>query len=93
LMKKEGISFPEAVRELARRYGVHIPIDQISPEQKKRVTERDQLLKVNKLAKEFYQNKLNGPDGETARKYLSKRRLSRETINSFELGYAPDGWE
>jgi len=93
LMKKEGMSFPEAVRDLARRYGVHIPIAQVSPEQKKQIAERDQLLKVNRLAKEFYQSKLNGAGGETARKYLSKRRLSQETIESFELGYAPDGWD
>ncbi len=93
LMKKDGVSFPEAVRTLARRYGVHIPLSQVTPEQKKRMTERDQLLKVNRLAKEFYQNRLNGPGGEIARKYLSKRRLTRETIDSFELGYAPDGWD
>lgn len=93
LMKKEGLSFPEAVRSLARRYGIHIPIDQVSPEEKKRITEKDRLLKVNRLAKEFYQSRLTGPEGERARKYLSKRKLSQKTIDSFELGYAPDGWD
>ena len=92
-MKKEGLSFPEAVRNLARRYGVHIPLAQVSPEQKKRITERDQLLKVNRIAKEFYQNRLKGPGGEVARTYLSKRGLNQATIDSFELGYAPGGWD
>ncbi len=93
LMKKEGMSFPEAVRDLARRTGVHIPVESISPEQKQRMTERDQLLKVNRLAKDFYQSRLKGSGGENAMKYLQKRRISRETIDTFQLGYAPEGWD
>ena len=92
LMKKEGMSFPEAVRDLAKRYGVHIPKGHVSPEQQERMTERDQLFTVNRLAKEFYQARLGGPEGELARNYLKKRQLTQETIDKFELGYAPDGW-
>jgi DNA primase len=93
LMKKEGMSFPEAVRDLARRTGIHIPEGQVSPEQKKRLDEREKLMKVNRLAKEFYQGKLNGPDGEAARKYLENRGMAAETIDTFQIGYAPDGWD
>lgn len=93
LIKKEGMSFPEAVRDLARRAGVHIPMGSVSPEQKQRMTERDQLLKVNRLAMEFYQSRLKGPGGEQARNYLGKRRLNPEIIETFQLGYAPDGWD
>jgi DNA primase len=93
LMKKEGMNFPEAVRDLARRTGIHIPTGPISPEQKQRMTEREQLLKVNRLTKDFYQGRLKGPGGELARKYLDRRRLDHETIETFQLGYAPDGWD
>jgi DNA primase len=93
LMKKEGMNFPEAVRDLARRVGVHIPLGPVSVEEKQRMTQRDQLLKVNRLANEFYQGRLNGPDGGRAREYLEKRRLNREIIDRFQLGYAPDGWD
>ncbi len=44
LMKKEGLSFPEAARLLAKRCGIEIPTSQISPEQKRRITEREKLL-------------------------------------------------
>lgn len=93
LMKKEGMSFPEAVRDLARRAGIHIPQGHVSPEQKRRMTERDELLKINRIAKEFYESRLRGPGGEKARGYLTKRKLNQETIDAFQLGYAPDGWD
>jgi DNA primase len=93
LMKKEGMSFPEAVRDLARRAGIHIPTGPVSPEQKRRMTEREQLLKINRLAKDFYQNRLKGPNGKAARKYLETRRLQPEIIDAFQLGFAPDGWD
>jgi DNA primase len=93
LMKKEGMSFPEAVRDLARRTGIHIPTGPVSPEQKQRMTEREQLLKVNRLAKEFYQGRLKGPGGDMARKYLAGRKLDMEIIDRFQIGYAPDGWD
>ena len=93
LMKKEGMNFPEAVRDLARRTGINIPEEQVSPEQKKRLDEREKLLKVNRLAKDFYQGKLKGAGGEAARKYLEKRGLAAETIDTFQIGYAPNGWD
>lgn len=93
LMKKEGLSFPEAVRDLARRYGVHIPTTHISPEQKRKMTERDQVMAVNRLAMEFFQRNLKSASGDKAKRYLEKRGLRQETIDALQLGFAPDGWE
>jgi DNA primase len=94
LMKQEGFSFPEAARHLAKRHGVDIPERPLSPEQKKKISERENLLDINRRAGEFYhQALLNNNAGQKARTYLSKRGISEKTIVDFKLGYALDGWD
>lgn len=94
LMKQEGFSFPEAARHLAKRHGVDIPARPLSPEQKKKISERENLLDINRRAMGFYhQALLNSSAGQTARSYLSKRGISQKTIIDFKLGYARDGWD
>ncbi len=94
LMKQEGMSFPEAVRALARRYGIEVPDRKLSPGQKRRLDEREQLLAINRMALEYYRRALNGsPEGGKAPMYLQRRKLSGETVDRFKLGYAPGGWD
>lgn len=94
IMKQEGLSFPEAVRKLASRYGIDIPIKSLSPELKRRVGEKESLLELNRQAMEFFQHALlNYPAGERARSYLEERKISRKTTDDFKLGYAPAGWD
>jgi DNA primase len=94
LMKQEGFTFPDSVRYLAKRYGVDIPDKPLSPEQKKKISEREMLLDVNRRAMGFYhQALLSSAAGEKARSYLSKRGISQKTIEDFKLGYAYDGWD
>ena len=94
LMKHQGVSFPEAVRQLAERYGIQLPRREMSPEQKKRLSERDQMFQLNRLALEFYCHVLRKDKiGGTARDYLKKRGFSPETATAFNLGYAPPGWD
>ena len=94
LMKQEGFSFPEAARHLAKRYGVDIPHKPLSPEQKKKISERESLLDINRRAGGFYhQALLNSTAGQKANSYLSKRGISQKTIVDFKLGYAHDGWD
>jgi DNA primase len=94
LMKQDGVSFPEAARHLARRYGVDIPDKPLSPEQKEKISQRESLLDINRRAGGFYhQALLNSADGQRARAYLAQRGLSRQTIVDFKLGYARDGWD
>ncbi|MEJ2166327.1 MAG: DNA primase [Desulfobacterales bacterium] len=94
LMKQEGLSFPEAARHLARRYGVDIPEKTLSPEQRQRISARESLLDLNRRAMDyFHQTLLNGAAGEKARSYLSKRGITRKTIDNFRLGFARDGWD
>jgi len=94
LMKQEGFSFPEAARHLAKRYGVDIPHKPLSPEQKKKISERESLLDINRRAGDFYhQALLSSTVGQTAKSYLTKRGISQKTIVDFKLGYAHDGWD
>ncbi len=93
LMKKEGMGFPEAVRELAKRYGVQLPEPRLTPEQKRRIGEREQMLGVNRMAAAFFHQCLLGAGGDAARKYLHGRGFTDETIVRFHIGCAPDGWD
>jgi len=94
LMQHEGMTFPEAARMLARRYGIDIPTKAMSPAQKKKITERERVLSVNKLAAEFYQDALfRTPSGKKGLAYLEKRGIAKDILNSFKLGYAPAGWD
>jgi len=94
IMKKEGLSFPEAARMLARHYSIEIPVKAMSPEQKKRITEKENLLAINEKAVDFFSRVLlENPLGEKAREYLLKRGINREIIDNFKLGYAPQGWD
>jgi DNA primase len=94
LMQQEGFSFPEAARNLARRYGIDIPAQRMSPEQKRRYSEKENLLGINRTAMDyFHQALLSGATGKAAMAYLKKRGFSQETIEAFNLGYAPEGWD
>lgn len=94
LMKDEGLSFPEAVRLLAQRYGVELPRPNLSPEEKQAQQRRERLLRVLEAAGKFFSDQLAGPGGRAARDYLhQKRRLEPATVEAFGLGWAPDAWE
>jgi DNA primase len=94
LMKQEGITFPEAVRSLARRYGIEIPERKLSPGQRRRLSERENLLTINRLALDFFRHSLHElPAGKGARDYLAKRRIKPEVVDDFQVGYAPKGWD
>ncbi len=87
VMKVEGLSFPEAVRSLARRYGIRLPEQDESGAVS---TERNELFRANQVAAEFFFHVLwNTPDGATAREYLKSRGVSPDTARAFMLGYAP----
>jgi DNA primase len=94
VMKDEALSFPEAVRELAVRYGVEMPAPKLTPDQRKKIELRDRLLRVLEMAGKFFVQQLNSPSGRQAREYLFQQRgLDEDTVRTFGLGYAPDAWE
>lgn len=94
LMKHDGISFPDAAKMLAVRYGIDIPTGTLSPEQKRRISQRESLFAVNRQAMEFFRKQLLDPIiGKRAVEYVKKRGISRAVSDNFILGYAPKGWD
>lgn len=94
LMKHDGYAFPEAVRFLAGRYGVDLPKRRRTPEQERIISEKERLLDINKQAMEFFSWLLHHSRfGTTGSAYLAHRGFSRTTIESYRLGFAPEGWD
>ncbi len=94
LMKHEGLSFPEAVRILAKRYGIEIPEQSMSPEQRREISEKEKLYEVHRQAVIFYKNQLYQKGTQKkGRSYLKERRISQEILDDFAIGYAPKGWD
>lgn len=96
LMEIGDRSFSDVVIDLAQRYGV--PVQTLEPEKsqelQKQLTQREHLYEVMGLAASFYQHALFSPQGEAALNYLiHKRRLEKDIIQQFQLGYAPAGWD
>jgi DNA primase len=88
LMRHEGMDFPEALRTLARRYGVTIV-----EEKKSGVGPRELFNRLNRAAVDFFVKELNAPGGLKARKYLEKRGFWGEIAERFRLGLAPGRWD
>ncbi|MBW2661203.1 MAG: DNA primase [Deltaproteobacteria bacterium] len=94
IMKQNGISFPEAVKMLATRYGIEIPTQTMSLEQRKRIDERESLLAINRQAMDFFGQALHDSvSGEKAMAYLVKRGMTKEIIDRFHLGYSSEAWD
>ncbi|THK37586.1 DNA primase [Ensifer sp. MPMI2T] len=84
----EGLSFPEAVQQIADMAGVAMP--QPDPQAERREKERTSLLDVMEMATQFFQDQLQTANGAKARAYLRERGLTGRTIETFRLGFAPD---
>ena len=94
LMKVAHLSFPQAVEELAKRYGVKLPSPEFSPLQKKELGKREVLFEINHIASEYFHDLLTVKrEGVEARRYLSQRDIQGEIIKEFRLGYAPNRWD
>lgn len=94
LMRVEGHSFPEAARQLASRVGVEIPREERTPEQDQRESLRASVLGALKEARNYYHQQLmDHHPGRLAREYLAGRGIDSVTMELFEMGYAPAGWD
>ena len=89
LVELEGLSFPEAVEQIAVQAGV--PLPDRDPEAEKRDQERASLHDVMKFATAYFLEKLQAPEGAKARGYLRGRGLTAQTQGAFQIGYAPEG--
>ncbi len=92
LQKMEGLSFGEALHQLADEAGVDLSrYRQSLPEGEGNLA---RLRQANELAATFYQKCLEKADGSArARQYLEERQITAESVARWRLGYAPDGWD
>ena len=87
----EGLTFPESVEKLARPLNLSLPETSFSASQKPKNTEHQKLIDMHEHAKNFYHHILvNTEAGNMAMDYLEQRGISKEYIEEFGLGYAPD---
>jgi len=95
LMDAEGMSYVEAIKHLAKKYGIDIPEEEATDEELEARNERDSVFIVMKYAAEYYQNNLwKQEEGKSiGLTYLRERGFSDETIQNFSLGYSLDQWD
>lgn len=87
LMRYEHMSFQEAVKALAQRYGIEVP-------EVRTGSRREGYLQVNRLALRYFRERLLHPrEGRPARDYLLGRGIEPKMWETYSLGYAPPGWE
>jgi DNA primase len=93
LMRIEGLEFPEAVEQLARRTGFQLRYEQMTAREQREVGQRSRLVAVTAAAAEFFTEQLYTDEGEVARDYLRGRGFGKPEAVAFDLGYAPNRWD
>lgn len=92
IMEHEQLTYPEALRYLARKYGIEIKERELSNEEKQAQSERESLFVVNQFARDYFQNILhNHVDGRSiGMAYFHSRGFRDDIIEKFQLGYCTD---
>ena len=89
MMELEGLSYPDAVRALAKRVGMEVPEDE---QYQSRYKLQERLWALHKEAARFYHSQLFAPVGQQALSYAQKRGMPKSVLVNFGIGYAPDSW-
>ena len=94
LMEHEQLSYPEALRHLAKRYNINIPEENDEAAQQEQ-QEKEALFIVTEFAERYFQEQLNQTDEgrSVGLQYFRERGFDDDTIEIFGLGYAPKAWE
>ena len=90
LMKHEQITYPEALRWLAKKYNIEIQERELSDDEKREQSERESMFVVNEWACQyFHEILLNDVDGQAiGKQYFRSRGIRDDIINKFQLGFA-----
>ncbi|MBC5816610.1 MAG: DNA primase [Candidatus Eremiobacteraeota bacterium] len=91
VQKLENLTFPDAVRVLAKRAGMEI--EEENPQAARVRNEKETIYEANKIATQFFARSLAGADGAAARAYCEGRGISQASIEKFSVGYAPESWD
>ena len=90
IMEEENLSYPDAVRFLAKRAGMEVPEEEGDREASRR---RQRLLDLNRDAARFYYQLLQQPEGRAVQEYLDRRRIKKSTAVKFGMGASLDSWD
>ena len=89
-MEIEGLSYPDAVRALAKRAGMEVPDDE---QYQSRYRQQERLWALSKEAARFFNTQLYGPQGREGLEYAKKRGMPQSTLTKFGIGFAPNSWD
>ncbi len=89
MMEVEGLSYPDAVRALAKRVGLEVPEDE---QYQSRYRQQERLWALNKEAARYFYAQLYAPVGQAALQYAWGRGMPKSVLTTFGIGYAPDSW-
>lgn len=95
VMEHEHFTYPEAIKYLARKYGIEIEETEQTDEQKKALDERESMYLVSEYAQDYFSDVLwNHPSGKSiGLSYFKERGFTDATIKEFQLGYCLDVWD
>ena len=95
VMDIEGLGYGEALRHLAKKYGIDIQEEEMTDDQILRQNERESLFIMLDYAKEFFKKQLyDTEEGRSiALPYFKERGFSDSTLQAFDLGYSPEAWD
>ena len=88
LMQTQGLTFYEAVEQLAQEAGMQLPV--VCEHAEFKQSFRDKLYQIMELSAVFFQNQFKSAYGQTARSYMENRGVSQELIQQFRIGFAPN---
>ncbi|MBO4803784.1 MAG: DNA primase [Muribaculaceae bacterium] len=94
IMKHEQLSYPEALRYLARKYHIEIHEKELTDEERQTQTEREAMLMLNEWACGYFEKQLNETQSgqEIGLTYFRERGFNDDTIKEFRLGYSSEGY-
>ena len=87
LMKIEGINFKEALEQLAERANIQLPTLENNADTAKEEL-KAKVYKVNEFTAEFYHQNLYKPTAKMAQEYVKKRKMNKETLEAYRIGYS-----
>ena len=90
MMEIEGLSYPDAVRALAKRAGMEVPEDE---QYQSRYRAQERLWALHKEAARFFHSQLYAPAGKEALQYALGRGMNKAILTAFGVGFAPDTWD
>ncbi|HEX8422053.1 MAG TPA: DNA primase [Pyrinomonadaceae bacterium] len=95
VMEIERVSFPEAIKIVAEKVNMPLPVMQENERFESRRKEADEVVELNSWALEWWEGQLaeGNAEAKAARDYIEGRGITDETRQTFRLGYAPDSWD